>query len=265
MVYLKQGARYNKVINIKLIAMRKEYSALILALVVLPIAALAQYPVNVEVRPTNVRATNQIRLNDSIKTDLEAQREKLRAEAEARRKAALEKGDESSARMEELRLNIQKKRAEADARREKMRLEAEARRAQIKARSSDIREDVAKNKAEVTAKVMAVMIERLENLIVRIESRIEKIKARGGDVSEGERLVLAAKTNISDAKAGLAEFASVDLSGDSIKENFERIRAVAAEIREHLRAARENLIMAVRALSSAEFQSEAEAESQSTN
>lgn len=147
-----------------------------------------------------------------------------------------------------------KVRANSSGTPEKVRAEAKAE-AQIRMASStekrvEIQQDIAKRKAEHSAKVMAATIERLENIIARIESRIEKVKAAGGNTAESERFVAEAKANLSEAKVSLEAFASVDLSADKARENFSRVRAVAAEVKIHLRAAHTSMMNAVRVLKS---------------
>ena len=209
---------------------------------------------NTGVRPT----TTTPRIN------LEAQREKMRVEAEARHATAQAMGDEAQARREAMKLELETKRAEMDARREALRVEAEARRASSTLRRVEFQQEIAKRKVEHTARVILATIERLEKIIVRIESRIAKVKTRGGDTSESEGFVAAAKVNLIDAKAAVNAFATIDLSSEKAAENFERIRASAAEAREHVRAARENLMMAVRSLGSVETDVEESVETNSS-
>ncbi|MDZ4205917.1 MAG: hypothetical protein U1C12_01760 [Patescibacteria group bacterium] len=208
--------------------------------------------------------TVQVETRTRVKTDLraayeaqrirlEAQREKMRVEAEARRATATARGDEAQAKRETMRVEFEAKRAELDAKRESKRVEAESRRASSTAKRVEFQQNIAKRKVEHTAKVILATIERLEKIIVRIESRIIKVKARGGVTSESEGFVAAAKVNLSDARIAVNAFASIDLSSDKAAENFERIRTAAAEAREHIRAAHQNLMMAIRSLGSIEI------------
>lgn len=153
--------------------------------------------------------------------------------------------------------NIEARRAEADARREALRAEAEARRAEARARMTEFRRDTAERRVQNTARVITGIIEHLNKIILRIESRIAKIKARGGDTTESESFVAMAKQNLADAKVAVDAFVAIDLSTGEAEANFERIRALAAEAREHIRAAHQNLMKAVRSLSSIEINVEA--------
>ena len=158
----------------------------------------------------------------------------------------------------QMRAEIEARRAQADERREAARIEAEARRAQTQTKRVEFQQAVAKRQVENTARVILATIGRLENIIVRLESRIAKIKARGGLTSESEGFVAAARANLSDARLAVDAFSSIDLSGERALENFQRIRAAAAEAREHIRAAHRNLMMAVRSLGSVEMNLEAD-------
>lgn len=158
----------------------------------------------------------------------------------------------------QMRAEIEARRAQADERREAARIEAEARRAQTQTKRVEFQQAVAKRQVENTARVILATIGRLENIIVRLESRIAKIKARGGLTSESEGFVAAARANLSDARLAVDAFSSIDLSSERALENFQRIRAAAAEAREHIRAAHRNLMMAVRSLGSVEMNLEAD-------
>ena len=158
----------------------------------------------------------------------------------------------------QIRAEIEARRVQADERRETLRVEAESRRASSTARRIEFQQDIAKRQVENTARVILATIGRLENIIVRLESRIAKIKARGGLTSESEGFVAAARANLSDARLAVDAFVSIDLSSERALENFQRIRAAAAEAREHIRAAHRNLMMAVRSLGSVEMNLEAD-------
>ena len=158
----------------------------------------------------------------------------------------------------QMRAEIEARRAQADERREAARIEAEARRAEAQSKRVEFQQAVAKRQVENTARVILATIERLENIIVRLESRMAKIKAQGGVTSESETFVAAARANLSDARLAVDAFVSIDLSSERALENFQRIRAAAAETREHIRAAHRNLMMAARSLGSVEMNLEAD-------
>lgn len=152
----------------------------------------------------------------------------------------------------EIKADIETRRASTTERREDRREEVRNIIAERKASSTERRLEmqvnIAKRKVEHVKKVILATIGRLEKIIVRIESRIEKIKGRGGDTTEAENFIAAAKVNLSDATVAVDAFAGLDLSGSTAALNFETIRAAAAEAREDIRVAHRNLMMAVRSL-----------------
>lgn len=162
-------------------------------------------------------------------------RVEVRAQVEARRASSTESRED---RREEVRNNIAERRASTTEHRMEIQL------------------NIAKRKVEHVHKVILATIERLEKIILRIESRIDKIQERGGNTAEAEGFVDAAKGNLADAKVALEVFVSVELSGDTLAENFAIIRAAAAEAREHIQAAHQNLRNAIRSLKSVQINAE---------
>lgn len=165
-------------------------------------------------------APSNVRVNNSRRTEMDARREVMRTEA--------------------------------DAKRESMRVEAKDKRTAVQAKRVAFQQDVAKRKTERTAQVILATVGRLENIIARLESRIVKIRARGGVTSESEKFVTAARGNLFNARAAVNTFTNIELSSEKAADNFEKIRTAAAGAREHLRATHRNLTMAVRALASTE-------------
>ncbi|MBI2087091.1 MAG: hypothetical protein HYT69_02885 [Candidatus Zambryskibacteria bacterium] len=115
-------------------------------------------------------------------------------------------------------------------------------------RRIEMQQGLSKRKAEHTAKVMTATIERLGNILARIESRIEKIRAAGGNTAESEGFVAEAKMHLSQAKDAVAAFASVNLLADKAKENFSTVRRAAEEVKVHIRAIHTALKNAVSSL-----------------
>ncbi len=124
----------------------------------------------------------------------------------------------------------------------------EARKAEMRTRRVQLSEDIAKRRVANTVRMMNIVIGRLENIIKRVEERIARVKGQGGDTSESERYIALAKTNIADAKTDLDAFSKVILTGSTVQDNFNRVREGAAEVREHIRSAHQNLMMAIRSL-----------------
>ncbi|MDO8589736.1 MAG: hypothetical protein Q7R69_00465 [bacterium] len=204
----------------------------------------------------NINSTTRANY-EAQRVKMEAQRAKMRAEAETRKADAESKGDEVRARREAKSLELETRRAEMDTKREAKRVEAEAKRVEAQSKRVAFQEEAAKRQVENVTKVILATIGRLEtNIIVRVESRIAKVKARGGVTTESEGFIAAAKVNLANAKAVVATFAGIDLSSEKARENFEKIRTAAKEAREHIRAAHQNLMMAVRSLGSVEVKIE---------
>ncbi|MDP2641922.1 MAG: hypothetical protein Q8P21_01360 [bacterium] len=217
----------------------KKYYLPILSIAVFALGASPAFAQDASIDATVETRTVQTETRMKANADLRAEAEARRAEAETRR-------------------------AEADARREAKRVEAEARRASSTAKRVEFQQGIAKRKVENTARVILATIERLEKIIVRIESRIDKVEARGGVTTETEAFVAAARANLSEARVTVEAFANIDLSGDQARENFERIRAAAREAREDVRTAHQNLMMAVRTLGSVEGNAGANASTTTT-
>lgn len=144
--------------------------------------------------------------------------------------------------------NIEARRASTTERIQEMRANMMMRKASSTERRVEMQQGLAKRKAENVARVIKATIERLEKIILRIESRIAKVEAQGGDTSESKAFVAAAKVNLADAKLAVDAFASLDLTSDKASENFEKVRVAAAEAKEYIRSAHQNLMMAVRSL-----------------
>ena len=133
-------------------------------------------------------------------------------------------------------------------RREQIKRNIELRRASTTERRIERRQALEKRRVENVTRMMLATIARLEKIIARIESKIEKIKGEGGSTSEAENFVVLAKGNLADAKVAVDTFSKLDLSGNTALENSDTIRAAAAEAREDIKDARENLVKAIKSL-----------------
>ncbi|MEK9171626.1 MAG: hypothetical protein AAB782_00090 [Patescibacteria group bacterium] len=140
------------------------------------------------------------------------------------------------------------RRASTTERREDRMENREERKASSTERRVEMQRGLAKRKAEHTARVLTATVERLERIIVRLESRIAKVRGNGGAVAETEAFVAEAKNHLSLAKSSIALFVSLDLTGQKAQENFERVRTLAAEVKGHIREAHTSLMKAIRSL-----------------
>jgi len=113
----------------------------------------------------------------------------------------------------------------------------------------ELRANVAKRKATNTSRVMMATTERLEQIAARIESRIAKVESAGGNASESRTALAEARNYLSLARTSIAAFASIDLSdNESLREKYDRVKAVAAEAKTRIREAHRSLTLAVLAL-----------------
>ncbi len=109
----------------------------------------------------------------------------------------------------------------------------------------ELQTNIAKKRATNTFRVFTATIERLENIAKRIESRIAKVEAAGGTAAESRAALAEARNHLSLAKTSIAAFASVDLSGSDVRAKYNRVKAVAAEAKIHIRETHRALMRAV--------------------
>ena len=152
----------------------------------------------------------------------------------------------------DMKANMDLKRASTTEARETRRADLmtniEDRKASVTAQRVQVQQNIAKRQVEHVKQVMLATIERLEKIIERIKSRIAKLEMEGRTVGQSKEFVALAEGNLAEAKLKVAAFSSVDLSSDRAQDNFQRIRAAAAEARELIKEARENLMKAIRSL-----------------
>ena len=167
---------------------------------------------------------------------------------------------ETKAQIEARRVEMEKKRvefeAEATKKREERKMEAEQKQAEIQtrlgemqAKRAEFQKENAQRKAGNTSKVILATIERLSNIADRVATRTAKLKEAGADTTESEGFMNAARADLEAAKASATAIVSLNLSGETAQENFEKIRVAALETKEHIRSAHTNLAKATSALS----------------
>lgn len=113
---------------------------------------------------------------------------------------------------------------------------------------AELKLDIVKRKASQTLKVMNAAVVRLENIIGRLETRIAKVKAAGGDVVSSETFLAEAKKHLVMAKDEIALFVSIDFSGGTLRENFDKLKSAALDAKLHIKEVHTNLMKSVRAL-----------------
>ena len=139
-------------------------------------------------------------------------------------------------------------RAQVQAEARALQVEAEARKASTTDRRFELQSNIAKKRADNTFRVIEATIERLRNIANRVESRITKVESAGGVALESRAALAEARNHLSLAETSIAAFASVDLSGDDIRDKFDRVKTIAAEAKTHIREAHRALMRAVVAL-----------------
>jgi ABC-type transporter Mla subunit MlaD len=139
-------------------------------------------------------------------------------------------------------------RAEVKARIDARLASSTERRASSTARRIELQQNIANRQAEHAGKKLMATIERLEGIATRVESRIEKAEALGVNASSSITALAEARSHLSEARIALEAFSSVELTSEKLSENFERIRAAGAEVKEHLRLAHQSLVEAIRSL-----------------
>ncbi|KKU50236.1 MAG: hypothetical protein A3F53_01070 [Candidatus Zambryskibacteria bacterium RIFCSPHIGHO2_12_FULL_48_10] len=122
---------------------------------------------------------------------------------------------------------------------------AQQRNASSTEKRMELQSNIAKKRAVNTSRVLTATVERLGNIATRIESRIAKVKAAGGDVTQSEAAIAEARNHLSLAKTSISAFTSIDLSTGDVREKYDRVKAVAAEVKTHLREAHRSLMKAV--------------------
>ncbi len=100
-----------------------------------------------------------------------------------------------------------------------------------------------------------LVITRLENILARLVSRIDKVKANGGDTTEAETLALTAKGHLDEAKTAFATLqtdVNTEISQETASSTKVKLRATLVLMRTdgknvemHLREAKETMMKIV--------------------
>jgi hypothetical protein len=119
--------------------------------------------------------------------------------------------------------------------------------------------NIAGKRVEHVSKLFEATIHRFDKLITRFESRIAKLKAAGGVTTDAEASVNLAKDNIADAKANLVLLEAIQFpkvqgkiasttSTTTAALDFQHAKTLAMKIRDDLRAAKDNLLKALKSI-----------------
>lgn len=115
-----------------------------------------------------------------------------------------------------------------------------------------LRSEFVRANLHAAVEVFGATINRLNKIITRVEARITKIHAAGGNTTEAQSDVTLAKSNIADAQVQVGILTSFNVSTTTstttLAANLQAARAAAKKGREDLTSAKQNLMKAVQAL-----------------
>ncbi len=113
----------------------------------------------------------------------------------------------------------------------------------------------AENKYDKMVARFKATIAREEEIMQRLDARIAKIKANGGNTAEAETLSLQAKVHLNAAKASLISFTALaqaqfsletaSTTAKALREGLASLKKAGAEIEVHLREAHKSMLKIV--------------------
>lgn len=119
----------------------------------------------------------------------------------------------------------------------------------LKDKRGEIKKEVAAKRVSQTLKVYTEAADRLDRIVVRIESRIAKIKAAGGDTTAIQTSLDLGKTKLAEARANIAAFAAIDVSSatstSTAQTLFNSMKVAAAKAKEALKVAHASLVKTI--------------------
>lgn len=120
---------------------------------------------------------------------------------------------------------------------------------EIKNTRTEINTNILNNRVRIDLRVFTATANRLDKIIARIESRVAKIQAAGGNTTNIEAYVNTGKTQLSEARTDITTISNVDLSSatssTTVRTLLTTIKADAVKARDALKASRASLIQAV--------------------
>ncbi len=208
---------------------QKFLSLIILGLVVvLPVSV-------VFAEDTNVTKVETESVREQAKKEMERIREQAKTEAENVREQAKQ---------------------EMERVREQAKTEFEYTREKLKDSRGEIKKEIASKRVNQTLKVYTEAANRLDKIVVRIEARIAKIKAAGGDTTAIQTSLDLGKTKLAEARAGIAAFAAIDVSSatstSTAQTLFNTVKIAAAKAKEALKVAHSSFVKTITLIQGAE-------------
>lgn len=140
-------------------------------------------------------------------------------------------------------------------------------------RREQIQENIAERRAALASRVqeritnlaanisnrMEAAIVRLENIVTRLESRIAKLDEADVDVTAAAEALVEAQTSLDLARvtlAGIDAQVSVAVGSENPREDWQAVKAVFTETRDHIKSAHEQLRAVVALLKQAVLDAE---------
>ena len=128
-------------------------------------------------------------------------------------------------------------------------IKVEQKKTEDKNKQSEWNTRVLDNKIRGDIKVFTATANRLDKIVVRIQSRVTKIKAAGGNTTQIEASLNIGKTKLAEARADISTISSIDITGatssTTVRTLFNTIKTNAVKAREALKASHSALIQAV--------------------
>lgn len=192
---------------------------------------------------------------ESMKAEIEAKRETMKADIDAKKDEINEKKDTIKAQIEERKQNIKS--------------EVEERRSNavgvIKERIGTFTQNVIKR--------FNAAIERLDTLTERIDSRIAKIEADGGDTTKAKELMAVAKTQLETAKVSTSgveleveTLISVEASTTAeIRDEFDSLKDQIEKAKGDIKKAHASLIEVINSLKKGQLRATTTASTTTSN
>jgi hypothetical protein len=119
----------------------------------------------------------------------------------------------------------------------------------VESNQAEFNTNVVNNKVQSDIKVFTATANRLDKIVVRIQSRVAKIKAAGGNTVQIEASLNTGISKLAEARIDISAFSSIDLTGatssTTARALLNIIKADAVKAKDALKASHAALIQAV--------------------
>jgi len=119
----------------------------------------------------------------------------------------------------------------------------------MKDNRGEIRKSIAHMRVQQTVRIYVATANRLDKIVARIESRIAKISASGGDTTDIQTSLDLAKTKLAEARAEIITFSSIDVSSatstSTAQTLFDSVKSSAVKAKESLKVAHRSLVKTI--------------------